>query len=78
VHLFESAVTPPMTNEQRIRGVDAGVDWAIFVTGYNPNALAELAGGALGASRLAEYGATGIQDTSYRFDYALSHDEIAA
>jgi hypothetical protein len=78
VHLFEGAVTPPMTNEQRIRGADAGVDWAIFATGYGRDALAELAGGALGASRLAEYGATGIQDTSYRFDYALSHDEIAA
>ena len=41
-HLFEGALTPPMTNEQRIRGADAGVDWAVLVTGYNQDALAKL------------------------------------
>ena len=27
VHLFEGALTPKMTTEQRIRGADAGLDW---------------------------------------------------
>lgn len=34
VHLLRSGLTPEMTAEQRIRGVDAGVDWALLVTGY--------------------------------------------
>jgi hypothetical protein len=37
-HLLEGAATPPMTNEQRIRGADAGVDWAVLATGYSPDA----------------------------------------
>src|SRR5690242_10972366 len=40
IHLLEGAATPQMTNEQRIRGPDAGVDWALLVTGYREAALA--------------------------------------
>ena len=76
VHLLEGALTPQMTNEQRLRGADAGVDWAILVTGYGPDALAQLADADLGAQRLAERGAVGVQAASYRLDYSLSHDEI--
>jgi hypothetical protein len=75
-HLLEGALTPQMTNEQRLRGADAGVDWAILVTGYNPDALAELSGDDLSAHRLAEMGAVGVQSSSYRLDYMLSHDEL--
>lgn len=78
VHLLEGALTPQMTNEQRIRGADAGVDWAIFVTGYSEGALAQLAEGDLGAQRLAGQGAAGILSAIYRMDYSLSHDEISA
>ena len=78
VHLLEGALSPQMTNEQRIRGADAGVDWAILVTGYRESALAQLADGELGAQRLAEHGATGIQSAIYRMDYSLSRDEISA
>ena len=77
VHLFEGALTPQMTNEQRIRGADAGVDWALLVTGYSFDALARLAGADLDASRLAEQGAMGVQGATSRLDYVLSHDEIA-
>ena len=31
-------LAPPMTNEQRIRGADAGVGWALLVTGYRQDA----------------------------------------
>ena len=76
VHLLEGAPTPQMTNEQRIRGADAGVDWAILVTGYRQDALAELSSADLGAERLAEHGATDVHEATYGMDYSLSHDEI--
>lgn len=78
VHLLEGALSPQMTNEQRIRGADAGVDWAIFVTGYNLNALGQLADGDLGTVRLTKHGATAVQVATYRMDYSLSHHEIDA
>ena len=78
VHLLEGALTAPMTNEQRIRGADAGVDWAILATGYGPEALAELSGGDLGSVRLAALGAASVDAMSYRMDYSLSHDEVEA
>lgn len=78
VHLLEGALTPGMTNEQRIRGADAGVDWAILVTGYSQDSLIELSSTELGAERLAEHGATGAHEAIYRMDYFLSHDEIDA
>lgn len=77
-HLLEGAVTPQMTNEQRIRGADAGVDWAILVTGYSHDAVAETGASDLAAARLTGHGATGVHETMYRLDYMLSHDEVAA
>lgn len=77
-HLLAGAVTPQMTNEQRIRGADAGVDWAVLVTGYNEGALAELGGSDLAAARLIEHGAAGVNEAMYRMDYLLSHDEVGA
>jgi len=76
VHLLEGAITPQMTNEQRIRGADAGVDWAILATGYSQESLVELSSVDLGAQRLAEYGAVSVREAIYRMDYALTHDEI--
>jgi hypothetical protein len=78
VHLLEGALTAPMTNEQRIRGADAGFDWAILVTGYNQDALAQLSGNELGVEPLSRHGAEGVRDAIYRMDYSLSHDEIDA
>jgi hypothetical protein len=78
VHLLECALTPQMTNEQRIRGADAGVDWAILATGYSQDSLVELSSAHIGAERLSEYGATGVHEAIYRMDYSLSHDEIEA
>ena len=72
VHAFESALTPPMTNEQRIRGADAGFEWAILVTGYREDAL------SMGTLELEEHGATGLLDSSYGLQYSLSHHELQA
>jgi hypothetical protein len=38
-HLLQGAQAAAMTNEQRIRGVDRGVDSAIVLTGYDGNAV---------------------------------------
>ena len=77
-HLFEGAVTPPMTNEQRIRGADAGFDWALFVTGYSADALAQLMQAGLGKAELQRHGAAGVLAAIYRMDYALTNREVGA
>ena len=76
-HLLEGAATPPMTNEQRIRGADAGIDWALLVTGYERDALAELAETGLPRAQLERHGAADVLDTTYRMDYALTEREVA-
>jgi hypothetical protein len=75
VHLLEGAITPQMTNEQRIRGADAGIDWALLLMGYREAALA-----ALGdvADALQQRGATAICDSMYRIDYSLARVEVNA
>ena len=76
VHLLRGALTPQMTNEQRIRGVDVGVDWALLATGYSQEALEALARAELGNDRLADQGATGVVTALYRMDYMLAASEI--
>jgi hypothetical protein len=70
-HLFEGAATPPMTNEQRIRGADAGFDWALLVTGYSQDALASLMQADLGDAQLERHGATGVLGAMYRTEYSM-------
>jgi hypothetical protein len=62
--LFESAVAPPMTREQRIRGADAGVDWVLVATGYDAEAVS-----GLEHAELAKLEGAGF--SLYRTDYAL-------
>ena len=78
VHLLEGAVAPGMTNEQRIRGADAGVDWALLLTGYREEALSELTENFLGPSHLERRGATAALKSMYRVDYSLVHGELHA
>ena len=75
-HLFEGALTPQMTKEQRIRGADAGLDWALFVTGYSKDALAQLMQADLGSAELERHGATSVLAALYRLDYALIEREV--
>ena len=76
VHLLEGAVTPAMTNEQRIRGADAGVDWALFLTGYSQDALESIEQAGFGHAQLEEHGAMGVLDAMYRMDYSLTDREV--
>jgi hypothetical protein len=78
VHLFEGAVTPGMTNEQRLRGADAGVDWALLVTGYSQEVLASLAHADLGTAQLEKHGATGVLAATYRMEYSIIRQELDA
>jgi len=71
-HLLEGAVTPAMTNEQRIRGADAGVDWALFLTGYDENALARVLQADLAPAPLQRHGAGEVVDGLYRMDYSVT------
>jgi hypothetical protein len=75
-HLFESALAPAMTAEQRIRGADAGFDWAVLVTGYRESALATLAHSGLDADTVARAGAAACTGGCHRLDYALTHREV--
>jgi len=75
-HLFEGAAAPPMTNEQRIRGADAGFDWAVLVTGYDQESVSNLALAELGNARLEQQGATGMADAAYRMDYTMTERDV--
>ena len=75
-HLLEGAVTPAMTNEQRIRGADAGIDWAVLVTGYSEEALIRLADADLHDARLVRAGAANVTSAVYALDYSLTCDEM--
>jgi hypothetical protein len=63
-YLFQSAAAAPMTREQSIRGKDAGVDWALVVTGYDAEAVAGLEQADLAKLEGAAFGL-------YRTDYSL-------
>ena len=76
VHLFEAALTPQMTNEQRIRGADAGLDSALLVTGYGRDALASLMQGELGSAQLEAHGATRVLGAMYRLEYSIIQREV--
>ena len=77
-HLLQRAAAAQMTNEQRIRGADAGVDAALLLMGYDADALLELADGVVGPSHLERRGATVTGDALYRLDYTLARVELSA
>jgi len=74
-HLLEAALTPQSTNEQRIRGNDATVDWALLVTGYSTETVASLFKGELSKERFDRNGAIGLVGGIYRMEYSLQHPE---
>jgi hypothetical protein len=68
-HLLEAAAAPPMTSEQKIRGADASVDWALVIAGYDEDAL-----GALERAQLAQQGAADVIEGDYRLHYSLTRE----
>jgi hypothetical protein len=77
-HLFERALTAPMTTEQRIRGADGGVAWALFVTGYSEDSVAPLAQADFGHDRFAAHGGAGVSEALYRMHYTLTAQDVRA
>lgn len=76
VHLLQSGLTAAMTSEQRIRGADAGVDWALLATGYQEAAVAGLAGREFAPDALQRRGSTQVTATIYRSAYTLTAQEV--
>jgi hypothetical protein len=77
-HLLEGTATPAMTAEQRIRGADAGVDWAMVISGYAQAALDDAASLGLATAQLEARGARDIEPALYRIDYTLGARELGA
>jgi len=77
-HLFEGTLTPQMTKEQRIRGPDASVDWALFVMGYDEDTLARLRHGDLSRTQIEEHGSAPASDAMYRMHYILTDQDVSA
>ena len=65
-----------MTREQRLRGVDAGMDATLLITGYDRGALEALAQGDLCNARLEAHGAGGVVSALCRTDYTLTAREM--
>jgi hypothetical protein len=78
VHLLRSALAPAMTSEQRIRGADTGVDWALLATGYEQDTLANLEQAELSAGELEGRGASSVVSALYQLAYSVLADEVGA
>jgi hypothetical protein len=72
VHLLRSGLTPDMTAEQRIRGADTSVDWALLVTGYERAAVAGIGRSELGDAALERHGATEVVSAGYEAVHVLA------
>jgi len=77
-HLLEAAATPPSTNEQRIRGVDSAMDWAVLVTGYSVERLSELIVNALSDANFRRQGTADYVAGIYRMHHSLTRQEATA
>jgi hypothetical protein len=67
-----------MTSEQRIRGADSGVDWALLTTGYERGALSDLEQREFSKTELQKHGAAGVVSATYQAGYTLSEREVDA
>ena len=77
-HLLQGAQAAAMTNEQRIRGADRGVDSALIVTGYDAGAVAACAEGLCAPGALPVHGARDVRSALYATGYTLAHTELGA
>ena len=71
VHLLKGALAAAMTAEQRIRGADSRVDWALLATGYELSAVAALEDAELGAAALQAHGMSSVSSAIYQAAYTL-------
>lgn len=76
-HLLEAALAPPITSEQRIRGQDTTMRWALLVTGYSAEKVALLAEKEFSAETLEKHGATDRVAGIHRLEYSLTAREVS-
>jgi hypothetical protein len=76
--LLEAAATPQSTNEQRIRGIDAAMDWAVLVAGYEVARLSDLVANELSAEAMRRHGAANYSAGTYEMHYSLTQRDAAA
>ena len=77
-HLLQGAAAAAMTNEQRIRGADRGVDTAILITGYDPDAVSGSARQLGDTLRAKAPPSLGVTSATYATSYTLARTEIDA
>ena len=77
-HLLQGAQAAAMTNEQRMRGADRGIDSALILTGYDETAVAACAQDLCASAGLPGRGASQISSAIYRWSYSLASAEIDA
>jgi hypothetical protein len=71
--LLTETPNAPTTAEQKIRGGDAAADWIILVSGYDPEAVENVAAAELGATSLEQAGTLSSTAASlYRLSYTLT------
>ena len=75
-HLLQGAQAAAMTNEQRIRGADRGVDSAIVITGYDSKSVATCAHELCATAGLPSKGALDLSCVNYQSSYSLISSEI--
>lgn len=75
-HMFEAALTPQVTSEQRIRGTDSAVDLALLVTGYSDASVTDLVQTRLGKEQFERHGASQYAGGVYRMEYSLTNLEL--
>ena len=76
LHLFETALTPEMTQEQRIRGKDGGLDWVLLLSGYDAKAVERLAEARLSFEELERAGDINVIRGIYQMVHSLSKQEV--
>lgn len=70
--LLENSLEARMTREQALRGRDGAVRSALWVTGYDVDAIAALAIGDLGKERLTDCGAAAVEHAVFRLAHSLN------
>jgi len=76
--LLEAAATPPSTNEQRLRGADAAMQWAVLVGGYSVERVSDLVANELSSEALRRHGAADYAAGIYVMHYSLTQRDVAA
>lgn len=76
--MLHNAVEASMTSEQAIRGRDASVHSAVFVTGYDQAVVLALGDSDLSEMRLAQYGASDVIVQYFQQCYSLTAAELGS